>query len=64
MTLNGRPYLLDGPASISQVLRQADFDPGRVAVLLNGEIVVKEAFGTTDLKDDDALEVVSFVGGG
>jgi sulfur carrier protein len=30
----------------------------------NEEIVKKAAYGTTVLKDGDALEVVSFMGGG
>jgi len=64
MTLNGQPYSLNGPASISELLRQAGYEPERVAVLLNGEIVSREAFGTTEIGGEDALEVLSFVGGG
>lgn len=64
VTLNGQPYVVNSPMSISELLSEAGFEPERVAVLLNGDIVAKEAFGKTEISDGDALEVVSFVGGG
>lgn len=64
MTLNGQPYLLDGLISISELLGRTGFDPERVAVLLNGQIVAREDFGATETGGQDALEVLSFVGGG
>jgi thiamine biosynthesis protein ThiS len=36
----------------------------RVAVELNLEIIKKDKFGTTAIKEDDKLEVVSFMQGG
>lgn len=39
-------------------------DPARVAVERNGRIVPRAEFGSTDLKEDDRLEIVAFVGGG
>ncbi len=36
----------------------------RIAVELNGEIISKAKYSSTNIKDGDFLEVVSFVGGG
>ncbi len=35
-----------------------------VAVELNGQVIYKEDFEKTKLKDGDKLEIASFVGGG
>jgi thiamine biosynthesis protein ThiS len=41
-----------------------NYDPKRIAVERNGEIVFKSQYSETVLEDGDSLEVVSFVGGG
>ena len=50
--------------TIAEYLAAMDYDPGRIAVERNGEIVFKSLYGETTLEDGDSLEVVSFVGGG
>ena len=45
-------------------LASAGYDPLRVAVERNGDIVPKAQYGETVLADGDSVEVVSFVGGG
>lgn len=50
--------------TISEYLASTNYDPRRIAVERNGEIVFKSRYGETILKDGDSLEVVSFVGGG
>ena len=45
-------------------LTASNYDPRRVAVERNGEIVPKARYGETVLADGDTVEVVSFVGGG
>lgn len=64
MTLNGQPYPAKTPLALTSLLAEAGFDPGRVAVLLNGQVVPRQQIPTTTLKNGDALEVVAFVGGG
>lgn len=61
--INGESFDLAG-ITISDYLAQTKYDPKRIAVERNGEIVPKTAYGQTFLADGDALEVVSFVGGG
>lgn len=45
-------------------LKQAGYQPERIAVECNEEIVPKASYGEKILQDGDVLEVVSFVGGG
>ena len=50
--------------TISEYLESANFNPQRVAVELNSEIIPKTDYGTTVLKDGDEMEIVWFMGGG
>ncbi len=50
--------------SVKEYLLTTNYDMTRIAVEKNGEIVPKAQYDSTILKDDDSLEVVSFVGGG
>lgn len=36
----------------------------KLAIELNREVVSKSAYGQTDLKDNDQLEIIHFIGGG
>ena len=61
--INGEIFNIDG-ISIEKYLMDYGYDTKRVAVELNGYIVLKSQYGNTYLKDRDIVEVVSFVGGG
>lgn len=61
--INGKELDLAGK-TIADYLVTTNYDIKRIAVERNGEIVPKAAYGETILKDEDAIEVVSFVGGG
>lgn len=61
--INGQDVPADG-MTVSEYLGTASFDKKRIAVEKNGEIVPKASYGETVLRDGDALEIVSFVGGG
>lgn len=63
VTVNGNALPIDGQ-TLSQFLDSTDFDPRRIAVERNGDIVPKAQYAATVLKDGDCVEVVSFVGGG
>lgn len=61
--INGKELNAAGK-TIAEYLAAASYDPKRIAVERNGEIVPKSQYGNTVLKDGDSVEVVSFVGGG
>ena len=50
--------------SIAEYLATTKYDPKRIAVERNGDIVPKAQYPDTVLEDGDSVEVVSFVGGG
>ena len=61
--VNGNELDIAGK-TISEYLATTDYDPKRIAVERNGEIVFKSQYDITFLEDGDSVEVVSFVGGG
>lgn len=61
--LNGEP--LDVAAeTIAALVAEAGFDPRKVAVERNLEIVPRSLHATTALSEGDRIELVQFVGGG
>ena len=50
--------------TVSEYLAETDYDPKRIAVERNGEIVPKAQYDQVVLANGDEIEVVSFVGGG
>lgn len=46
------------------MLQELKIRPGRVVVELNRDILSRDAYEDTHLKEGDAIEIVHFVGGG
>lgn len=64
ITLNGEPYEIDRPLSVSELLESLDIDDRRVAIEFNLSILKRYAFPQTIVSEGDRLEIVNFVGGG
>jgi len=62
--LNGDPFELAGPVTVSALLATLGIDPRRVAVELNLTVLKRSAFEATVVQAGDAMEIVNFVGGG
>ena len=63
LTVNGKPTEVADGTTIRQLLATLGLKPERVAIELNRKLV-RSADYDKELKDSDALEVVTFVGGG
>ncbi len=50
--------------TLAEYLSGTKYDPKRIAVERNGEIVPKAKYAETVLQNGDSVEIVSFVGGG
>ena len=61
--INGEELNMAGK-TIAEYLASTNYDPKRIAVEHNGDIVPKAKYGETVLQDGDNVEIVSFVGGG
>ena len=64
ITINGKTIGLSENITVSEYLKQNQYRPERIAIELNGSILPKSACDSTVLKDEDVMEIVSFVGGG
>ena len=61
--INGEKLNIAGKTA-AEYLATTNYDPKRIAVERNGDIVPKAQYRNTLLCDGDNVEVVSFVGGG
>jgi sulfur carrier protein len=67
LTVNGKPAAIDGKdtLSITGLLAELKVEsPEYVTVELNSEILERESFATTQVKDGDEVEFLYFMGGG
>jgi thiamine biosynthesis protein ThiS len=64
ITLNGEKKEVPGELTVCGLLEFLKIRHQRVAVELNMEIVKKDKYAATAIKEGDNLEVVSFMGGG
>lgn len=64
LTINGESRSFSGPLNVAGLIERLDLQGKRVALERNGEIVPRSSFGSMELRDGDALEIVVAVGGG
>ena len=64
ITLNGEPYELGGPLTVTELLSHLEVDARRVAVEHNITVLKRTAFDDTIVREGDQVEIVNFVGGG
>ena len=64
ITLNGDPYELAEPLTISRLLATLEIDVRRVAVEHNLVIVKRATYDAAIVQPGDQVEIVNFVGGG
>ena len=65
--INGEERVFDEavqPFTLTALIESLGMKSDRVAVELNRDIVPRDRWAETNLKDGDKLEVVHFVGGG
>ena len=62
--LNGEPFDVRGPVTISALLDLLDIDARRVAVEHNLRVVKRNAYPSTTVQERDQVEIVNLVGGG
>ena len=62
--VNGEAREFSSPLSLAQLIAELDLPPARIAVELNRVVVRRNEWATTELRDDDRIEIVHFVGGG
>ena len=61
--INGEEKEIAGK-NLLEYLKEAGFEPERVVVERNLDIISKDEFGNTIIQDEVVIEVLRFVGGG
>lgn len=64
LRINGEERSFDDGLTLSALVEELGLKADRVAVELNRNIVRRDGWAATKLRDGDRLEVVHFVGGG
>jgi sulfur carrier protein len=66
VTINGTPEDVAGETlTVSELLQAKDVEmPDMVSVELNGEILDREAYDATAVREGDTVEFLYFMGGG
>jgi len=62
--INGEHRRVESGISIAELVREIGFDPVRVAVERNLEVVPRSTLADVQVEDGDDYEIVRFVGGG
>lgn len=64
MKCSGKEIHLEVPVTVRAFLLEQGYQPERVAVERNGQIVRRADFDKELLREEDTVEIVHFVGGG
>ena len=62
--LNGKKVAIKGNYTIFDLLKKYKLSNKKVAIEHNGVIIHKENFRNKNLKNNDKIEIVHFIGGG
>lgn len=63
VTVNGEKVQASGQ-TIAEYLKNTGYNADRVVVELNLQIISKNKYSEITLKENDAVEILNFVGGG
>ena len=64
ITVNGESRTLEKPVTVTEYLEACNYVPVQVVVELNEEIIKRDTYDTTELKDGDDVEILHFKVGG
>ena len=64
VTINGEVREFADSLSLPELLEQIEMNPRLIAVEYNGEILHRQFWESTKIKNGDRLEIVTIVGGG
>lgn len=64
MKVNGKTFLLIKPQILNEFLKRNNYDISKIVIELNGKIISKDKYKKIKIKNDDILEILTFVGGG
>lgn len=63
MIINGEKYDYKD-ITVEEMIKRLNLDKDKIVVEVNLNIIPKEEFNTTTLREEDKIEIVAFIGGG
>lgn len=64
ITVNGTEQEVPADTNVTQLLTRLKIIPERISVEINLDVINREAYDHSHLKDGDQVEIISFFGGG
>lgn len=64
LLVNGEPHVHGGDGSIVALLEECGANAGRVALMVNGDVVARGSWDGVTLKENDRIELLVFAAGG
>jgi len=62
--INGKDEMIDKPTNLTGLISDKGLVPDHIVIEHNFRIVPQEEWADIGLKENDSIEIVSFVGGG
>ncbi len=64
LVVNGEPHHHHGRGTIGELLQECQADPSRTAIMINGDVVLKNQWESIQLSECDEVELLVFAAGG
>jgi len=64
ITVNGKPTELENEVSVAGLLQQLGFVWPMLVVRVNGQLVKRERYADTTVRDGDTVDVIHMMSGG
>ena len=64
VTINGKAKNLNGELSIRDLLKELQVEEKIVALSINANLVKRDTWDSTLIKENDKIELLQFMGGG
>ena len=64
LVVNDEAHIHNGDGSIKSLISELNADKGRVAVMVNGDVVPRTMWDSIALNENDRIELLVFAGGG
>lgn len=62
--INGENHTFNDDITLENIIKELNITINSIVAEVNGQVITKEKFSNTVIKDNDIIELIKFVGGG
>lgn len=62
--INGENHTFNDDITLENIINELNITINSIVAEVNGQVITKEKFSNTVIKDNDIIELIKFVGGG